>query len=111
LNRVVGVGAVNTVDADLIDEACAFLREQGVKAAVMQFAPSALPADWEQILAEENIERRSTLVKAACEVDRVLTIAGEHPALPRNLRLVQVEPDQAFSWSETRLRAGGVPGR
>lgn len=109
LNRAVGLGGGKPAGADLVAEACAFLREHGVKAAVMQFAPSTLPADWERILAEENIERRSTMVKVAGEVDRILAIAQERPALPRHLRLAPVEPDQALEWSRTRLRAGGVP--
>ena len=33
----------------LVVEACAFLRDHDVKAAVLQFAPDALPADWGRI--------------------------------------------------------------
>lgn len=108
-NRVVGLGTREPLDADLIAEACAFLREHGVKTAVMQFAPSALPADWEQIRAGENIERRSTMVKVAGEASAVLSAAEQRPALPRHLRLAPVEVGQAMTWSATRLRAGGVP--
>lgn len=108
-NRVVGLGTREPLGADLIAEACAFLREHGAKAAVMQFAPSALPADWERIRAGENIERGSTMVKVAGAAAVVLSAAGQRPALPRHLRLGPVDAGEASTWSATRLRAGGVP--
>lgn len=49
------------------------------------------------------------MVKVAADAQRVLEVAAERPALSEGLRLEPVRPDQAMEWSETRLRAGGVP--
>ena len=108
-SRVLGIGFDEPVTADLVHEACAFLRAQGMASVSFQIAPAVLPEDWDQICAKEHITRGRSWVKLAGGVETVLARARERDHLADGLRLAPVAVDQAREWAEVRDEAFGMP--
>ena len=96
------LGFTEPLTADVVAEVCDFYREQGVGRAVLQLAPSALPAEWDEIRAKQGITAGTTWVKLAHNGSPVT--AGE-----TSLRVDVVDREHAEEWSAVRLTGFGMP--
>jgi hypothetical protein len=101
-NKALGFGFDEPVTGDLIAQVCAFFREHDVPVAVLQLAPSVLPADWDDICRANRLEPGGTWLKLSHDlgsVDRPYT----------DLRVAQVEMKDATAWAAALLRGFGMP--
>ena len=102
-SKALGFGFSEPVTAELVAEITDFYREQGVRLATLQFAPSVLPADWDEIREKEGITEGSRWLKlarlAGCVVESAET----------DLRVDLVGPEDAELWASVLARGFGMP--
>ncbi|GAA1572932.1 hypothetical protein GCM10009789_28070 [Kribbella sancticallisti] len=101
-SKALGFGFSEPVTADLVGEITAFYREQGVRLATLQFAPAALPADWDAIREKEGITEGSRWLKLA-------RLAGLVESAETDLRIDVVGPEDAAQWASVLTRGFGMP--
>jgi GNAT superfamily N-acetyltransferase len=102
-SKALGLGVTEPVTARLVDEVLSFFRAEGTPSALLQIAPSLLPADWESIAAERGLRGESAWMKLAAPIDQ-LTATGT-----TQLRVAKVRPDEAERWASAVLRGFGMP--
>jgi GNAT superfamily N-acetyltransferase len=103
-SKGLGFGFDEPVTAELIGQIADFYRSQETPTATLQFAPSVLPEDWDEIRAKENISAGSGWVKLVCDVETALArIDGRTPLGP-GLRVGPVAPAQAAEWASVMVR-------
>ncbi|GII59850.1 GNAT family acetyltransferase [Planotetraspora thailandica] len=102
-SKALGFGFAGPVTADLIGEICDFYRSRKGPSAVLQFAPSVLPPDWEKIRAEYALSRGSSWVKLARDLS---TDVANGPAGPP---VERVGPQDAQEWASVLMRGFGMP--
>jgi hypothetical protein len=92
-NKALGFGISEPVTDDLVAAVLDVYRASGSAAAVLQLAPSVLPADWDDICARHGIVPGSVWAK-------LLRPAGV-PVAPANtdLRVDRVRPGDVDAWS------------
>jgi GNAT superfamily N-acetyltransferase len=96
------LGYTEPVTAELIDEVLDFYRKSDNSHAVLQIAPDALPADWDEIRAARGIRRGSEWVKLAAPIDEI-PAADEGP-----LRVGPVALSEAEEWAAVVTGAFGM---
>lgn len=101
-NKALGFGFAEPVTADLVDRVLDFYRGEGNPGAVIQIAPSVLPADWAEICAAREIEAGPVIVKLACRIEDF------RPGGTR-LRVGPVEADDVLEMATSVLRGSGLP--
>jgi len=96
------LGFTEPLTADVVAEVCDFYRERGATRAVLQLAPSVLPADWDEIRAKQGIAAGTTWVKLA---------HNGSPAVPAetSLRIDLVDAEHADEWAAVLLAGFGMP--
>jgi hypothetical protein len=101
-NKALGFGVAAPVTKAVVAEVCDFYREQRPPVAVLQFAPAAMPHDWDDIAAAAGLTPSSYWLKLGHDLTTV-------PARVTDLRVGQVQPSQARRWAAVLLRAFGMP--
>lgn len=103
-NKALGFGFAQPVTADLIGEICDFYRSRQVPSAVLQLAPSVLPADWGDICAAYGLSRASTWVKLGRELSE--------PPAPSGPRVERITtPEAAEEWASVLVGTFGWSDR
>ena len=110
-SKGLGFGADEPITAELMGRICDFYRAQRPPVAVLQPAPSVLPADWDEICAKENITAGSAWVKLVGDIDTALARVEQHPPLAPELRVGPVTPGDASEWASVMLRVFEMPER
>lgn len=101
-SKALGFGFESPVTLELVEQIIDFYRAHGVRQATLQFAPSVLPADWEAIREKTGLSAGGTWLKLA-------RLAGLVESADTDLRIGQVEPEQAEEWATTLTRGFGMP--
>ncbi|ADB32263.1 GCN5-related N-acetyltransferase [Kribbella flavida DSM 17836] len=101
-SKALGFGFAAPVTAGLVEEIADFYREQGVRQATLQFAPSVLPADWDAICEKVGLTAGGEWVKLA-------RLAGLVESAETDLRIAPVEPVDAAEWAAVLVRGFGMP--
>ncbi|MFC4536651.1 GNAT family N-acetyltransferase [Sphaerisporangium dianthi] len=101
-SKALGFGFAEPVTSELVDRVLDFYREQGDESAVLQFAPSVLPQDWEDIRAEHGLRAGGEIVKLWCPIEFFLTGTS-------GLHVGPVGPGDAREWASVVLRGFGMP--
>jgi GNAT superfamily N-acetyltransferase len=96
------LGYTEPVTADLIDEVLDFYRKADNPHAVLQIAPDALPADWDEICVAHGIRAGSEWVKLSAPIDDI-PAADEGP-----LRVGPVALSEAGEWAGVITTAFGM---
>jgi GNAT superfamily N-acetyltransferase len=103
-SKALGFGFDEPVTADVIEEVCAFYREAGTPKAVLQLAPSVLPADWAEIAAKQGLTAGGKWVKVVADVDTVTAKTVE----TKGLRVGPVSAVDSPKWTSTMLGVFGM---
>ncbi|GAA3538171.1 GNAT family N-acetyltransferase [Kribbella ginsengisoli] len=101
-SRALGFGFTEPVTAEVVASVTDFYRGNGNSIAVLNVAPSVLPADWDAICAKEGITGGGTWVKLARP-------AGLVNAPETELRVAEIEPADAELWATVLTRGFGMP--
>jgi GNAT superfamily N-acetyltransferase len=101
-SKALGFGVTEPVTEKVIGAVVEHYREHGNDRAVIQVAPSLLPADWDEITREYGLRRGTSWVKLGAR-------AAEVGAAPTDLRVGPVAPEQARAWAELILESFGMP--
>jgi GNAT superfamily N-acetyltransferase len=101
-SKALGFGFAEPVTYDLIDRVLGFYRERGAPMAVIQLAPSVLPADWDEIRAAHGLVGGSSWAKLAAPLEETRTWALT------DLRVEPVGVDDAAQWAAVVNRAFGM---
>ncbi|MFI5707196.1 GNAT family N-acetyltransferase [Kribbella sp. NPDC051620] len=101
-SRALGFGFTEPVTAEVVASITDFYRGNGNPIAVLNLAPSVLPADWDAICAKEGITGGGTWVKLARP-------AGPVAAPDTELRVAEIEPADAEQWASVLTRGFGMP--
>jgi GNAT superfamily N-acetyltransferase len=96
------LGYTEPVTAALIDEVLDFYRKADNPHAVLQIAPDAQPADWDEISAARGIRAGSEWVKLSAPIDDI-PVADEGP-----LRVGPVALSEAGEWAAVVTTAFGM---
>ncbi|MFF3560790.1 GNAT family N-acetyltransferase [Streptomyces sp. NPDC002574] len=110
-SKALGFGFATPVTADLVSDVIAFYAEHRPAVAVLQLAPSVLPADWDEIAAEAGFERKAGAVKFAAPVETVLAAgraAGGSSDLADGLSVQAVRPEDAVPWASAVVSGMGM---
>ena len=104
-NKALGFGFDEPVTEELIAQVIDFYRTQRSPQAVLQIAPSVLPANWAAIRDRHGLDGRDEIVKLASPMDDV------KPRTPAQspLRTEPVTAEVAYEWAGVVLRAFGLP--
>ncbi|MBP2704507.1 GNAT family N-acetyltransferase [Microbispora sp. RL4-1S] len=102
-SKALGFGFDEPVTAGLVDRVLDFYRSEGSVGAVLQIAPSVLPADWADIARRHGLRPGGRIVKLACPIED-FTPAGETA-----LRIEHVGPGDARAWASVVLKGFGMP--
>jgi GNAT superfamily N-acetyltransferase len=94
------LGFTSPVTHGLVAAVCEFYREQGSPVAVLQFAPAAMPYDWDDISL--GLTPSSYWLKLGHDLTTV-------PARVSELRVGQVPAAEAHRWACVLLHAFGMP--
>jgi hypothetical protein len=97
------LGFTEPVTRELVGRIVAFYRDKGCDEARIQIAPSALPADWEEIRAAHGIEPMHDGLKLAAPIEQVV-----RPAVGPRLRVGPVDESDTAEWASVVLRGFGV---
>ena len=109
--KALGFGFAEPVTGDLIGRLVAFYEEQEAPQAVIQLAPTVIPADWDQIRAKAGLPEGSKWVKLGCETQVALEQAAWGlGGLGDGLRVGPVVSAQAAEWAATIAVVFGMPG-
>jgi GNAT superfamily N-acetyltransferase len=109
-NKGLGFGFDEPITAELMGQVCDFYRSQRAPMTVFQFAPSVLPADWDEICAKQNITAGSAWVKLVGDVETALGRIEQHAPLAPELRVGPVTPGDSAEWASVMMRVFGMPG-
>jgi ribosomal protein S18 acetylase RimI-like enzyme len=101
-NKALGFGFDEPVTADLIAQVCEFFRVQEAPMAVLQLAPSVLPAEWGDICRANRLEQGGNWLKLGHDL-------GSVGRPDTDLRVAQVEVEDATAWATALLRGFGMP--
>lgn len=101
-NKALGFGFDEPVTADLVAQVCEFYRSHGAPSAVLQFAPSILPPDWDEIRTSHQLVPGGSWVKMAHKLTSI-----DSPAT--DLRVTEIETRDAAQWASALLRGFGMP--
>jgi hypothetical protein len=102
-STALGFGFTEPVTRELVGQIVAFYRDKGCSQAKIQIAPSALPADWEEIRAVHGIEPMHDWLKLAAPIEQVV-----RPTAVTRLRVGPVDRSDAAEWAAVILRGFGV---
>lgn len=95
------LGFTAPVTGELVASVIDFYRKNDNPLAVLQFAPSSLPADWDEICAQHGLTAGSTWLK----------LSG--PVVPQeaetSLRIAEVDAAGADEWAAVLARGFGMP--
>ncbi|WP_328324307.1 GNAT family N-acetyltransferase [Kribbella sp. NBC_00382] len=101
-SRALGFGFTEPVTAKVVASIIDFYRSNGNPVAVLNLAPSVLPADWDAICAKEGITAGGTWVKVARPAGPIATPST-------GLRVAEIEPADAELWATVLTRGFGMP--
>jgi hypothetical protein len=101
-NKAMGFGFDEPVTADLVAQVCEFYRSLGAPSAVLQFAPSVLPRDWDEIRTSHQLAPGGSWVKMAHDLASIVSPETE-------LRVREIETRDAARWASALLRGFGMP--
>lgn len=101
-NKALGFGVTEPITRNLVADVCDFYREQRPPVAVLQFAPSLMPHDFDDIAAGEGLKPSTYWLKLAHD----LTVI---PARRTDLRAGPVGLADARRWASVLLYAFGMP--
>ncbi|MFI5932680.1 GNAT family N-acetyltransferase [Actinoplanes sp. NPDC051494] len=101
-NKALGFGIAEPVTTDVIARVAEHFRVHGNGRAVLQVAPSVLPADWDDIRAEHGLTLGSSWVKLGAR-------ATDIRSAPTDLRVGRVGGDDAREWATVVLETFGMP--
>jgi hypothetical protein len=93
------LGFTEPVTAELVASITDFYRANRNPLAVLQFAPSALPADWDEICAKEGLSAGSTWLK--------LSGSPVPREVETSLRIVEMEDGE--TWASALAAGFGMP--
>ncbi|GAB3049741.1 hypothetical protein GCM10027053_05670 [Intrasporangium mesophilum] len=102
-NKALGFGVTEPVTAELVAELADFYRSGGAPAMVLQIAPSALPADWDETCARHGIAAGNVWVKL---------LRPAEPALPEgqtDLHVDVVDRTSAADYARVFARGFEMP--
>jgi hypothetical protein len=102
-SKALGFGFTEPVTHRLIDEVVSFYRAERSLGAIIQIAPAALPADWDEIRLSHNISPEPSWIKLGCRINALRQ--GRDTAL----RVGPVGPEQVEEWATVTLRGFGMP--
>jgi hypothetical protein len=102
-SKALGFGFTEPVTKDLIGRVIDFYSAAQSPTTVIQIAPAALPADWQDICVRHGIREDSQWVKLACPANQF------QPIEDTALRVAPVGPDDVDAWARTTLQAFGMP--
>lgn len=108
-NKALGFGVDAPVTRQVVGDVVAFFRDHDAPEAVVQIAPTALPASWPDLCAEHGFVAVRAWVKLAGRVDEVLERTG---ALLRERPGLGAEPaasDEVDEWGRVTVRGFGMP--
>jgi GNAT superfamily N-acetyltransferase len=97
------LGLDSPITGAVIGEVLDFYRDNGNKVAVLQIAPSALPADWAEICARHGLVAGSFWHKLVREAD------DDVPAPGSSLRIGPVPVADGLAWARMLMRGFGMP--
>ncbi|WUD72773.1 GNAT family N-acetyltransferase [Streptomyces sp. NBC_00510] len=109
-SRALGFGFGTPVTAGLVADVLDFYAAHRPGLAVLQFAPSVLPADWDRIAEKFALQGSAGVVKFAAPVEDVIA-AGRSLRLGDGLSVEVVRPRHAAEWARTVATAMGIGGR
>jgi GNAT superfamily N-acetyltransferase len=101
-NKALGFGFDEPVTAELVGRVCEFYREHDAPMAVLQLAPAVLPDDWDDIRARFSLEPGGAVVKSTHDL-----VSIDPPTT--DLRVGEVDVDDARQWASALLRGFGMP--
>ena len=96
------LGFTEPITPELIAEVVDFYRGDGAPLGVLQIAPSALPADWDEIAARHGLRAGNQIHKHAARIDSLQFGSSD-------LRVDEVTPEQAEEWATVMLTGFGMP--
>jgi GNAT superfamily N-acetyltransferase len=102
-SKALGFGADEPVTPELMHEIVAFYRAEGTPSAILQFAPSVLPAHWPSIAGDFGLKGGTDWLKLAAALHEVRTV-GTTP-----LRAGKVSAQDAEEWARVVLRGFELP--
>ncbi|WP_033344986.1 GNAT family N-acetyltransferase [Catenuloplanes japonicus] len=100
-NRTVGLGVAAPVTEDVLAEVVAFYRAARVLRASVQIAPSALPADWDEISTRHGLTAGATWMKLGAQVEEVQAVSS-------GLRAGPLPAAERTAWAEIILASFGM---
>ncbi|WP_218009037.1 GNAT family N-acetyltransferase [Herbidospora cretacea] len=101
-SKALGFGFEEPVTAALVDRILDFYRGEGSTGATLQFAPSVLPSDWDDIRATHQLREGGRIVKLWCPIDDFSPGAT-------GLRVGPVAPGDAQEWASVVTRGFDMP--
>lgn len=101
-SKALGFGFDQPVTADLIAEVIEFFRANRDPRATIQIAPSALPANWDEIAAKHDLRPTGRTRKHVGRIEALQLGRSD-------LRIGEVAPDQAEEWARVSLVCFGMP--
>lgn len=101
-SKALGFGFTEPVTAELIAELIDFYRANRGPLGVIQIAPSARPANWDEIVADHGLQAGGQIHKHAARID-----ALQHGS--SDLRVDEITPEQADQWATVMLTSFGMP--
>lgn len=106
-SKALGFGFETQVNAKLVTDVLDFYENSRSSVAVLQFAPSVLPPNWELIARKFGLQPGSSVVKFAAPVDTVINLSAK-AELGEGLSVEAVIPQHAASWAQTVVAAMGM---
>lgn len=101
-NKALGFGFDEPVTAELIGRVCEFYREHDAPMAVLRLSPAVLPDDWDDIRARFGLQPGGAVVKSTHDL-----VFIDPPET--DLRVGEVDFDDARPWASALLRGFGMP--
>jgi hypothetical protein len=101
-NKALGFGFDAPVTIDLVAGICEFYRSIGSSLAVLQFAPSVLPREWDEIRTSCQLVPGGSWVKMVHNLASIDSPQTE-------LKVREVETRDAWRWASALLRGFGMP--
>lgn len=97
------LGFTEPITSDLVGRILDVYRADGVPAATLQFAPDALPGDWDAIRRAHGLEETDQWIKLAAPLEDVSVVGTS------DLRIAPVTQEDAERWAATVLDGFGMP--
>ncbi|MGW3635374.1 alpha/beta fold hydrolase [Streptomyces sp. NPDC005122] len=106
-NKALGFGFDEPVTLELMEQVIAFYQERGVPRAVLQLAPSVIPADWPGMCEKLGLQEGHSIRKLAVDVESAL-LASARTQLDNGLTVGPVESAETAEWAAVLPPAMGV---